>query len=129
MFVLQPELLMLTNEGKLASATLIIPSVVLAIAGLYAYSLAITGYFFKKLTKSLRAVLFTSATLLLIPGFQISQSISVSWLDIVGLVLLAVVAFINKGAPDVEPEEPEEDEPEDEEEIGDKPKGEEPDTV
>ena len=119
MFVLQPELLMLTPDGKLASAMIIIPSVVLAIAGLYAYSLALTGYFFKKLTKGLRTVLFISATLLLIPGFQISETISVSWLDIVGLVLLAVVAFINKKAPDVEPNEPEEGEPS----IEDEPKG------
>ena len=107
MFVLQPELLMLTSEGKLASATLIVPSVILAIAGLYAYSLALTGYFFKKLSKALRVVLFISATLLLIPGFQISETVSVSWLDIVGLVLLAIVAFINKAAPDVEPEDDE----------------------
>ena len=117
MFVLQPELLMLTSDGKLASAIIIIPSVVLAIAGLYAYSLALTGYFFKKLTKGLRTLLFISATLLLIPGFQISETISVSWLDIVGLIMLAIVAFINKSSPDIEPDEPEGDESKDSEPV------------
>ena len=85
MFALKPELLMLTHSGELAPAMKIVVAVVLAVAGLYAYALALTGFFRRKLLKWQRGVLLGAAVLLLLPGKGIAEGVPIAVTGIVGL--------------------------------------------
>jgi TRAP transporter 4TM/12TM fusion protein len=90
MFVLKPELLMLTHENDIAAISKIVPAVLIAVAGLYAYSLGLTGFYKAKLPKGLRAAFFIAAILLLLPGRGLSASLPISLLGLVGVAALLI---------------------------------------
>ncbi|MFT5129914.1 MAG: TRAP transporter 4TM/12TM fusion protein [Rhodothermales bacterium] len=100
MFVLKPELLMLTDTGELAPVTLIVPATLIAVAGLYSYSLALTGFFRSKLSKRFRIACGTAAVLLLLPGKALGPAVPISITAIIGLVvLIGIIAIAPKAAP------------------------------
>jgi TRAP transporter 4TM/12TM fusion protein len=105
MFVLKPELLMLTNEGGVASAGLIIPAMVVAFAGLYAYSLGLTGFYQTTLSKGMRILFFVAAGLLLLPGKPLG-GLPISLLGIIGVVVLIGSLIAARASGDTEPAEP-----------------------
>ena len=99
MFVLKPELLMLTQAGEIASFTKILPAVLIAVAGLYAYSLGLTGFYKGKLPKRLRIAFFVAAALLLLPGKSLADTIPISLLGLVGMIALVISLVLAAKAP------------------------------
>jgi TRAP transporter 4TM/12TM fusion protein len=88
MFVLKPELLMLTGDGNLAAISKILPATLIAVAGLYAYSLGLTGFYRGRLSKGARSLFFLAAFLLLLPGRGLSKALPLSLPDLIGVVAL-----------------------------------------
>jgi TRAP-type uncharacterized transport system fused permease subunit len=97
-FVFRPQLLMLTADGRTASATEILPAVVLAVCGIVPFAAGIAGRLFTNLSALKRVLLLLSAALILLPGPGIE---SVGWrfpvLDILGVGLFLGTAAVDWG--------------------------------
>ena len=99
MFVLRPELLMLSGSGEAAPAAAVLTALLRAIVGVVPLAASISGYLFTTLSLPARLLLFAAAMLLLLPGGAWSfggQEIPV--LGLVGLLLFAGVALTGRRA-------------------------------
>ena len=93
MFVFRPELLLLTADGGSVRAVAVLAAFGLAILGILPLAAGIAGYFLRPLGMASRFALVVSAALLLFPGSDVHLgSVEVSTANIVGLVVLLVVA-------------------------------------
>lgn len=97
MFVLRPELLMLSADGTTASAGPIVVAVGVAVLGIVPFAAAISGQLFAPLLRVERLLLFGAAALLLLPiGDRTIAGLKVSPLGVAGLAILLVVAVLNR---------------------------------
>jgi TRAP transporter 4TM/12TM fusion protein len=93
MFVLRPALLMLDSGGETAAPVQILSATVLAVLGILPLAACIAGYMFARLAWVSRALLFTAAILLLLPGSELTggQASNVV-IDTLGILIFAGVA-------------------------------------
>jgi TRAP-type uncharacterized transport system fused permease subunit len=103
MFVYRPELLLLANKGETLKVGAVVVAVVAAVCGIIALAGGLAGYFFKPVKPALRTGLFVSAALALYPD-QREAFLGFSLFDVTGIVILIVVAILNRRAVDEVPE-------------------------
>ena len=97
MFVFRPELLMLGPDGGGAAPLQVLLVVAEAVLGIVAFAAAIAGHMFEPLPLWQRIGLFTAAGLILYPGPSLELGgAAVPLLDMAGLVLLTIVAILNR---------------------------------
>lgn len=95
-FVFRPELLMLSADGTTASIGAIVYATLIAALGVLAFASGLAGYLFSNLPTVLRVCGLAAAALLLAPGQGIDVGgLSVSILDVAGLLLLGAVAALS----------------------------------
>ncbi len=90
MFVLRPELLLLSDSGGPAEGFRVLTSVVLALAGIVPLAAAISGYLRAPIGAPARVLLGVAAALLLWPSAGVVGTIG--WSHIAGLAVFLVVA-------------------------------------
>jgi len=96
MFVLRPELMMLSADGGAASLAAILGAVGAAVLGIVPFAAAISGHLFAPLGAMHRTLLFASAALLLLPADRFA--FAATRLPIsggIGLAILLVIAIPN----------------------------------
>jgi len=93
MFVLRPELMMLSADGTTASWSAILFSLGAALLGIIPFAAGIAGHLFAPLPAAPRALLFLAAALLLLPADRFTSAGPL--VGIGGLALLAVVGALN----------------------------------
>lgn len=93
MFVLRPQLLLLSPDGGPAPWGTVLPALTIAVLGIVAFAAGIAGYLFGALGAAQRGLLLAAAALLLAPGPNVEMlGLAVPILDATGLVVLAVAA-------------------------------------
>jgi TRAP transporter 4TM/12TM fusion protein len=96
MFVTRPELLMLAPDGSRASPWVVLPALLLTLAGTVPLAAGIAGHLFGPLSFAVRAVALTAAAMLLFPNAWEPGGLPV--LGGVGLLLLGGVALAGRSA-------------------------------
>ena len=98
MFVLRPELLMLSADGGTASWGAIAYATAVSLAGIVPFAAGIAGHLFAPLSAGQRALLFLSAGLLLFPDRLLVAGVELPLPTAAGLAILVAVAVINRRA-------------------------------
>jgi TRAP transporter 4TM/12TM fusion protein len=98
MFVLRPELLMLSADGRPASWGGIAYAAAVSLAGLVPFAAGIAGHLFAPLAPGHRALLFASAGLLLVPDELLVFGRELPLPTAAGLAILVAVALVNRRA-------------------------------
>jgi TRAP transporter 4TM/12TM fusion protein len=96
MFVLRPALLMLDPEGGNAAIGDVLVATGLAVIGILPLAACIAGFLFARLSWQLRALLFVSAMMLLLPGSGLTSGrVNDIVVDGLGIAVFAGVALVN----------------------------------
>lgn len=104
MFVYRPELLLIPKTGESLAIGGVIMAVLAAVLGIISLAAGLAGYLFKPLTTPLRVGLFLAAGFALFPDSSFAiAGVNIALFDILGAVLLVVIAVLNRMAPDAIP--------------------------
>jgi TRAP transporter 4TM/12TM fusion protein len=100
MFVLRPELMMLSPDGGMAHWSAVLAALVTAVLGIVPLAVAISGHLFAPVASTQRALLLVSAGLLLLPADRFAVAgTRLPILSGIGLAILAVIATLNHRKP------------------------------
>ena len=96
LFVLRPELLLMTVDGSAVDPVRVVVSVLVAVIGIVALAAGIAGWLRGWLDRPLRAAALVAAALLLWPA---AAGQLVTWNHAVGFVLFAGLVALKRPAP------------------------------
>jgi TRAP-type uncharacterized transport system fused permease subunit len=109
MFVYRPELLLIAKGTNPLSVVAVVSAVFSAVCGIIALAGGLAGYLFKPLNLTLRLALFASAAFALFPDKRIDfGGFKLALFDLVGLIILVIVAVMNWKSSESNPVDAEE---------------------
>jgi TRAP-type uncharacterized transport system fused permease subunit len=98
MFVYRPELLLMGPDGgELTAGSVpgVVFSVVVAVLGIVALAIGLTGYLFCRVPWYARLLAFLAAILALLPHVEVAGRDVALWVDLTGLLLLGAIVVSN----------------------------------